>query len=866
MLEQRQLLDPQFVAKLRSQLMAYQTQKQTASDNSDSRSSHLGHDSKSNEEACVDILNSVLEKNPWFEPHGDWLWERSEEIGAGGMGVVYRVRDRRLGRDAALKLLLGKDDSGALQRFLREVKVTACLGHPAIPPVYEAGRNAQGEHYMVMKLIEGETLAEKIRARWSGAKSRGDSRELLEVLLRVSEALSYAHSQGIVHRDLKPENIMIGQFGEILVLDWGIAKDLSQSEEEIETFFLSSVSIEEAASVGVTVVGTMIGTPGYMAPEQIDGEASVQSDVFALGALLVEIVTGKESVSGDSVLSKVAATASGNFRFPRELSSHAPRELDSLARAALAVDLRDRISTAKEFTENLQAYLSGMPVALHRYSVFERMKRFIAGHPGLFVVLLVLVILISSATVLFVVVSQSERAKLDAQSEATEARVSEARVTDAFQRLNRLDLLLDRGVSRSQFFAELENVLQIGGRDNYGLVLFAGKLCTKGGYDGKAKDLLTSAVFLHTKAYEALFLLHELELKETPEVLFRKTNALIQLDRRRQKYSDVNEYTLMIDAIEFYKSGKYRDALTVLSKLEDHSRSFAFGYCYRGTMKSRVGDLDGAMADYLFSLKIKPDYGHAYYNCGVIAQKRKQQELAIDYYNKAIKLSPSHAKSLCNRGILRERKNDFDGALADYTASHKSNPRLLEALTNRARLWEKKKEFSKSKRDLDLAIGLQPKRSDSYINRGSLYLAQKDYVRALLDFNKAVQLDPKNPRVFRRRAYLHKIKKRIPHAIADYSRAIKFDSKDGQSHYFRAFLNWRSKEKKGVLSDFNKAEEFGYRPANLYINRGLFLYELGQGKAAALDYERFLKMKPKYKTAAKLRAYIKETLGRASRY
>ncbi|MDF1661947.1 MAG: tetratricopeptide repeat protein [Planctomycetota bacterium] len=863
MLEQRRLLNPQMAQSLRQQLADYQAQNRGPTENGGA----LGpHPQESKEESCVKLLGQVLEVNPWFEPHGDWLWERSEKIGAGGMGVVYRARDQRLGRDAALKLLLTQDDPGALRRFIREVKVTACLDHPAIPPVYEAGKSAQGEHYMVMKLIAGQTLAERIQAHWDGTRNKEEPRDLLEALLRVSEALSYAHSQGIVHRDLKPENIMIGQFGEVLVLDWGIAKDLKESGAESDEHMTSAVTIDEAASVGVTVVGAMIGTPGYMAPEQIEGSACPQSDVFALGVLLVEIVTGEESILGDSVLSKVAATATGHYRFPRDIRNWAPRELDSLSRAALVVDLNERLSSAQSFTENLQAYLAGKPVPVHRYSLLEKAKRFVAGHPGFFVVLLVLVILCSSAAVLFVVINQSERATLDAQSDATEARVSEARVTQAFQRLNKLDLLLDRGASRSQFFVELESVFELGGRDNYGLVLLAAKLCGKGGYDGKARDLLKSAVYLHPKAYEALFLLHELELKETPDVMFRKTEALLQLDRRRRQFSDVNEFTLMIDAVEFFEAGKYKDALIVLSSLEEYSKSFAFGYCYRGTMKSKLGDLDGAMADYLFSLKIKPDYGHAYYNCGVIAQKRKQRASAIKFYDQAIKFSPSHAKALCNRGLLRERNKDLTGALEDYSAAHKSDPKLVEALTNRSRLWEKRKEYAKAKRDLDLAIQLRPKRSDSYVDRGNLSLAQGRYARALADFNRAIQFNPKNPRAYRRRAYLHRLRKRVPEAIEDYGRAIDLDKKDGQSYYFRAYLNLGRKARNDVLNDFNKAEKYGYRTANLYLNRGYFLVGGGDKEAGAADYERFLKLKPDYKIAEKLRAFIQENLGRKSRY
>ncbi|MDF1663160.1 MAG: protein kinase, partial [Planctomycetota bacterium] len=137
-------------------------------------------------------LKDILREDQWFRPHAELLWERIDKLGAGGMGVVYRVRDNCLGRDAALKLLLDESSPRVLKRFIREATITARLNHPAIPPVYEAGKVASGQHYMVMKVIEGETLESRIASLYGDDYSEKGLRDLLQALAKVGEAISYA--------------------------------------------------------------------------------------------------------------------------------------------------------------------------------------------------------------------------------------------------------------------------------------------------------------------------------------------------------------------------------------------------------------------------------------------------------------------------------------------------------------------------------------------------------------------------------------------------------------------------------------------------------------------------------------------------
>jgi serine/threonine protein kinase len=209
------------------------------------------------------------------------------EVARGGMGVVYRARDPRFERAVAIKVMHAGQDA---QRFVVEAQVTAQLPHPGVPPVHELGRLADGRPFLAMKLIEGRTLGDEMK----GATA-ADLPRLLAAFERICETVGFAHARGIVHRDLKPANVMVGAFGEVLVMDWGLAKDSRRAEGGTRTeatVALPLVAAARAADTLQTLAGTVKGTPAYMAPEQARGEAvDSRADVFALGGILAAILT-----------------------------------------------------------------------------------------------------------------------------------------------------------------------------------------------------------------------------------------------------------------------------------------------------------------------------------------------------------------------------------------------------------------------------------------------------------------------------------------------------------------------------------------------------------------------------------------------
>ncbi len=295
----------------------------------------------------------------------------------GGLGRVVRAHDRLLRRTVAIKELLQRTPS-AQARFMREALITARLQHPGIVPVHEAGRWPSGDPYYSMKLVSGRTLKELIQEQ----SSLDERMALLPHVLAVAEAIAYAHSQGVIHRDIKPANVVVGDFGETVVVDWGLAKDLSGGGERE----IGDDEVEETdtgAGPAATAVGHIMGTPAYMAPEQARGEnIDARADVYSLGALLYELLAGEPPHTGDSA-DKILLSALTAAPVPIELRQPgAPPDLVAIVHKAMARRPGDRYRSAIELAEDVRRFQTGQLVTARHYSTRTLVRRWIGRHRG----------------------------------------------------------------------------------------------------------------------------------------------------------------------------------------------------------------------------------------------------------------------------------------------------------------------------------------------------------------------------------------------------------------------------------------------------------------------------------------------------
>ncbi len=309
------------------------------------------------------------------------------EIARGGMGKIVAAEDMRLGRPVALKQLIDPA-ADQISRFQREALITARLQHPGIVPVYEAGRwpakgGGEAEPFFSMKLVSGRPLDKVI----GEARTLEERLALLPRIAAATDAIAYAHSQRVIHRDLKPGNILIGEFGETVVIDWGLAKDLDAAEslESKERFPRKGGVAKKASTVTesstLTVAGSVMGTPAYMAPEQARGEPlDERADVFALGAMLYHTLCGSPPYNARTATDVIASAALGKVVPIVEREKRVPRDLVAIVERAMAPLPEDRYQNAGELADELRRFMTGQLVQSHQYTAVQRIVRFVKRH------------------------------------------------------------------------------------------------------------------------------------------------------------------------------------------------------------------------------------------------------------------------------------------------------------------------------------------------------------------------------------------------------------------------------------------------------------------------------------------------------
>ena len=652
----------------------------------------------------------------------------------GGLGQVSVALDKELGREVAFKEIQEKhaDHPDSRTRFKVEAEITGGLEHPGIVPVYSLGHDPTGRPFYAMRFIRGDNLADAIKrfrdADGDPNRDPGERtvalRKLLGRFLDVCNAIAYAHSRGVLHRDLKPGNIMLGDFGETLVVDWGLAKLVDAPELIGET----SLRPSSLSGSSATEAGRVVGTPAFMSPEQALGRIDIlgpASDVYCLGSTLYALLTGRPPYegTGDEIVAQVPR---GSFPPPRRLDPRIPLALESICLEAMKLDPADRYPTCRALAEDLEHWLADEPVSAHPESLTARLARWTRRHKSATLSAAAALLVISAvSTLAFVVVRKAltaEQVALAAQKKATEAaehdraraEVRETMAVEAIKKFEKAvvgnpllkndpklkplrDTLLKEPLGFSQGLREL---LQADGDTRpESLVRLAGACFSLGvttSHIGDQSDAM--------KAFKEYISIFERLVHENPagaEYQHGLANGHNNIGLLR---SATGQSELALES--------HHRALEIRTRLArenptvtDYQNRLAVSHNYIGNLQSGTGQTDLALKSYGRALEIhlrlvsenptvaeyQNDLAMSHYNIGNLQSGTGQTDLALKSYGRALEIlerlvteNPTvteHknqlAKSHFNIGNLRSRAGQTDLALKSYGRALEIHLRLV---------------------------------------------------------------------------------------------------------------------------------------------------------------------------------------------
>jgi len=638
------------------------------------------------------------------------LYQIDKEIARGGMGKIVAAEDRRLGRPVALKSLLDPS-SDQVTRFQREALITARLQHPGIVPVYEAGRWPTGEPFFAMKLVSGRPLDRVI----AEASKLEDRLAIIPRLAAACDAMAYAHSQRIIHRDLKPANVLLGDYGETVVIDWGLAKDLDSDHETIErtlqvrhskpvlddqkTERKAKRTSEPTGSSTLTVAGAVMGTPAYMAPEQARGEPVDQrADVFSLGAMLYHTLAGVPPYNARTATDVIAAAALGKIVPLRERERRAPAELVAIVERAMAPSPFDRYPDAGQLAEELRRFLTGQLVNAHRYTAAQRVVRFIKRHRAAVTIAAIALTTIAVGGTIAVrnIVAARDQAQREQQIAVTRKQAAEHLIdymfSDMKERLDaagRLDMLAGLGTEVKRYYATLSHMP--GGTPREDEIRMA-----------EAIQLIGEAEHKSGKPDQALATWKEARDRLIAVVGTNKTESTRKLRRLIARLD-------FEGGVIFQERGKLEEALDHFKRAQAMYQQLETEEPTSKTVMLETADCSDRLGD-LLRLDGKIDEAFEQYMAGKNLREKAASQGNGKVSDEVLALSTSHFKL----GSVFQNRGESGSAVDEYRHALRLRETLLEGQPDHVRYQEGVLEVLRELAELERQLGDEKAAIDAY--------------------------------------------------------------------------------------------------------------------------------------------------------
>ncbi len=807
------------------------------------------------------------------------------ELGRGGMGVVYRAFDRKIEREVALKILQENypPNSATARRFLEEGKITGQLQHPGIPAIHQIGLLPDGRPYLAMKLIKGRTLGELLEEQSPEARK---TPHWLAVFEAICQAVGYAHARDVIHRDLKSQNVMVGNFGEVQVMDWGLAKVLAAPANEVvppteANLELTEIRSSRDSAGTLTEFGSVMGTLAYMPPEQAGGQmdkVDQRSDVFSLGAILCVILTGKPPYADTNLDNVRLAAIRGDLKdaFARLDASGVEPGLIALAKSCLAFNPSDRpadagavafaVAELRAEAEDraCEAILDRTRAEVQAAELRKRRKVKTALGICVFAALAMI-----AAGLWRMDHQRIEKERVEA-SYQNEGRIRAARNRQLIETaLDRAQAALGKeNPNPGEIDADLTQVehhLPAQGEDP-ARTRFAGLKRDRSMLDQLGEiNVQRWSRSLDTRAFDTQY------ARTNYPVVFRNYGIDVGAESAKKLAEKIRRSPIAIHlqtALDAWW-GITRDArlLELINTLDpDPERTIlriAFALRDEQTIRERLAKLDGwnlppsfaqligesALAPHAEAIRILTRAQAAHPNHFGLALvtagrfPREQTERAVGYYRVALSIRPENLACLNNLGSALLESKEVQAAIATFEEVIRRDPNYIPAHTNLG-IALKTIDLKRATEEFRVAVRLNPMDCRLHSNLGGILGDNGDVPGAIAEFDEAIRLDPNYANAYRNKGNMLLNQKELDEALKAHQKAVELEPNHSYGHDLLGRALIARGDIDGALAQFQEAIRLDPKNYASYRRAGICLFHKSDVDGAIKMFEVSCKMDP----------------------